>query len=133
MEHALQFYGGYGDRSGPSQGEIKKQGVEYVHENFPLTDRFEACTVERIIGGKNQHESFLSNQAPSSSSIRRIHDPIKETDDGSSTISAALMAYSSANTRLSVGALVLTVGVIVFFFGLVAVVRSRRKRLNKTS
>jgi cyclophilin family peptidyl-prolyl cis-trans isomerase len=55
MEHVRAFYS-YGDMPpwgrGPVQGKIHS-GREYIEENFPLTDSFETCQVERLRNGKD--------------------------------------------------------------------------------
>jgi hypothetical protein len=50
MEHVEAFYS-YGDMppwgEGPVQGRIHN-GPQYIENNFPLTDKFEICQVERL-------------------------------------------------------------------------------------
>ena len=38
MDVVKQFYGGYGDRTGPSQARITKEGKAYLDANFPKLD-----------------------------------------------------------------------------------------------
>jgi hypothetical protein len=46
MEHATKFYS-YGDMpAGPNQNKIR-QGRDYIDNEFPLTDSFVTCTVQR--------------------------------------------------------------------------------------
>lgn len=63
MEHVEAFYS-YGDMppwgQGPVQGKIHS-GREYIDENFPLTDSFETCHVERL--GRNDLKNEEGDKA----------------------------------------------------------------------
>mmetsp|Transcript_24472 Transcript_24472/g.41905 ORF Transcript_24472/g.41905 Transcript_24472/m.41905 type:complete len:295 (+) Transcript_24472:160-1044(+) len=52
MENVRNLYSVYGDMppwgKGPQQGPIRNRGPSYIEESFPLLDKFETCTVERI-------------------------------------------------------------------------------------
>jgi lipopolysaccharide export LptBFGC system permease protein LptF len=129
MEHAQQFYS-YGDMppwgKGPQQGEIKKQGAEYINENFPLTDRFETCTVQRIGHWQNNHQQEQQHES-SSLSVRINPEKLLQSSqqyDGS-TISYQFGGKRDAQTVLIV--------VLLVCIGLLMALRSRRKTLNKTS
>jgi len=51
MEHVKAFYS-YGDMppygKGPVQQKIRSLGRSYITDNFPLTDHFETCHVQRL-------------------------------------------------------------------------------------
>lgn len=51
IDNAIRFYS-YGDMppwgAGPDPNEIFRQGSLYIETNFPLMDKFETCSVERI-------------------------------------------------------------------------------------
>ena len=51
IDHVKQMYSYGDDQKLPLQQEIY-EGREYIEENFPLTDSFEECKVERL-GKKN--------------------------------------------------------------------------------
>lgn len=52
MENVKNFYKGYGDMppwgKGPLQGPIHNRGASYIESDFPLLDKFETCSVQRI-------------------------------------------------------------------------------------
>jgi hypothetical protein len=137
MDIAKQFYS-YGDE--PSQGKIK-EGPEYIQENFPATDYFETCTVQRINQHQEQHEA-------SSSSIRinpqrahnhvdvALHDVHANTAEKlqfqDSSISLLLFSFANDGkwSRPLSCALVL---IVILGLVMSMMIRSRRKTLNKTS
>lgn len=73
MEHVEAFYS-YGDMppwgKGPVQGKIHS-GPEYIEENFPLTDKFDVCRVERMPKEtKNDAETQVQAPTKSNSNLR---------------------------------------------------------------
>jgi hypothetical protein len=82
MDNVRNFYAGYGDMppwgQGPLQGNIYAEGAAYMEENFPKTDRFLECKVERETGaqtGRNQiHDlSLQHNIRNAQGGSRRSH------------------------------------------------------------
>lgn len=68
MENVKNLYKGYGDMPpwgrGPQQGPIHNRGASYIEEEFPLLDKFETCTVQRIMpsGKKNEDGANVSQK-----------------------------------------------------------------------
>lgn len=52
LENVKNFYKGYGDMPpwghGPEQGPIHNRGASYIESEFPLLDKFETCSVQRL-------------------------------------------------------------------------------------
>jgi cyclophilin family peptidyl-prolyl cis-trans isomerase len=52
LENVKNFYKGYGDMppwgKGPQQGPIHNRGASYIESDFPLLDKFETCSVQRM-------------------------------------------------------------------------------------
>ena len=52
MENVKNFYKEYGDEppwgKGPKQASIENRGASYIESGFPLLDKFETCSVQRI-------------------------------------------------------------------------------------
>ena len=40
-----QFYTGYGDRRGPDQGRIQREGNSYLKEGFPKLDYIQSARI----------------------------------------------------------------------------------------
>lgn len=53
IENVRNLYSGYGDMppwgKGPEQGPIRNRGPSYIEENFTMLDKFETCTVKKIM------------------------------------------------------------------------------------
>lgn len=77
MDHVRNFYSGYGDMppwgKGPVQGKIHAEGTAYMEENFPKTDRFLECKVERG-GGKHTAVAAAADQHQQPHDHRQVHD-----------------------------------------------------------
>jgi cyclophilin family peptidyl-prolyl cis-trans isomerase len=57
LETVVQHFYSYGDdKDLPEQGRIY-DGPKYIEEEFPLTDKFEKCTVERYHGQYVEHSA----------------------------------------------------------------------------
>ncbi|KAL7539809.1 hypothetical protein ACHAXR_009633 [Thalassiosira sp. AJA248-18] len=52
MDNVRNLYSGYGDMppwgKGPQQGPIRNRGSSYIEEDFPMLDKFQECTVQRM-------------------------------------------------------------------------------------
>lgn len=74
-----QFYSYGDDAELPEQGHIY-DGPEYIEENFPLTDKFESCTVERYRGQYStkvkQEGRVAPDPAHSSEEAAKVAEPI---------------------------------------------------------
>jgi cyclophilin family peptidyl-prolyl cis-trans isomerase len=56
LETVVQHFYSYGDDADlPEQGRIY-EGPEYIEKDFPLTDKFETCTVERYHSQYGEHK-----------------------------------------------------------------------------
>jgi hypothetical protein len=136
MEFAKRFYS-YGDE--PSQGKIK-EGPEYIQENFPATDHFETCTVQRINQHQEQHEASIRINPPRANNHDALHVDAYYTHIAErlqlQDSSISLLLFSFVNdgkwSRPLSCALVLIV-ILGLVMSMMMMIRSRRKTLNKTA
>jgi hypothetical protein len=132
MENAQQFYS-YGDMppwgNGPLQGKIR-QGPDYIEDNFPLTDRFETCTVQRKSHEheKDDHEK-VANQEAASSSFRIVSEKKTINDHNASSTEKLTFAEKDGISPGGGSIIVVVVGISIIMW----MIRSRRKTLSKTS
>ena len=72
MQNVVDQFYSYGDMppwgKGPVQGKIHANGAHYIEQEFPKTDRFTTCTVERIqMSGSSSSSSSNNNNSNSDS------------------------------------------------------------------
>jgi len=134
MENVDKFYS-YGEMppwgKGPQQGKIHG-GPAYIEENFPKSDHFEACEVQRLTPGSGGGDGVAETEekAPDAkldhdllqTNVRkRIGHKIKQLEEKSKT------AYEENGDQMILIA-ILAIGMIVFVS-----IRNRRKVMSKTS
>ncbi|KAL9191019.1 hypothetical protein ACHAXT_000725 [Thalassiosira profunda] len=108
MEKVRNFYSGYGDMppwgKGPEQGPIRNRGSKYIEENFPLLDRFETCTVERV-GSLEEGEGAMDDGPSGEEASPVIAAPRKMKED-------AALAETENSFPLA-GVIVIVVGSLI--------------------
>jgi cyclophilin family peptidyl-prolyl cis-trans isomerase len=113
MEHVEAFYS-YGDMppwgKGPVQGKIHS-GPEYIEENFPLTDKFDVCRVERLgKEAKNVAETQVQQPTKSMSNLRDQEQKVANpTEIEAGTGEVIGVSFTSLIGGLGVVALILVV------------------------
>jgi hypothetical protein len=83
MDTVAKFYSGYGDMppwgKGPTQQDIRSQGISYIQENFPLIDSFLECKVKRSSGGTSSGASPDRNlKREEKQNVKDTHNSHKE-------------------------------------------------------
>lgn len=75
MDDVVDHFFSYGDMppwgKGPVQGKIHA-GPEYIEQEFPKTDRFTTCTVERFSKSGKKINNNNNENSSMSSTIQRI-------------------------------------------------------------
>ena len=123
LDHVRNLYSGYGDMppwgKGPEQGPIHNRGASYIESEFPLLDKFETCSVERInqAAGANENADVVKNVVEQ---IKKANVVNKED----SKEEAATFPFTTM--------LILTSIVFSILFGL-GYVRKKRTKYNKTT
>jgi hypothetical protein len=83
MDTVAKFYSGYGDMppwgKGPTQQDIRSQGISYIQENFPLIDSFLECKVKRSSDGTSSGASPDRNlKREEKQNVKDTHNSHKE-------------------------------------------------------
>jgi len=119
LENVKNFYKGYGDMppwgKGPEQGPIHNRGASYILSEFPLLDKFETCSVQRLKQSGEANANVVKNLVQ----IKKAHVVNKEEtkDDLSFPIKTLLLLMSV------VVSIVLGLGYL----------RKKRRKFNKTT
>jgi peptidyl-prolyl cis-trans isomerase A (cyclophilin A) len=98
LDTVVKHFYSYGDDAElPEQGHIY-EGPEYIEENFPLTDKFETCTVERYRG---QYGAKVEKEG------RAAPDPVHSREKGAETMEPVVKPLDPTMALLGCVALVL--------------------------
>ena len=127
MEHVEAFYS-YGDMppwgKGPVQGKIHS-GPEYIEENFPLTDKFDVCRVERLQKGAKSDAEMQEQPAKSNFNL---------TDPGQKAANPTEIEAESGNAiGVSFTPLLGGLGVLALILVVVKLLLPSGKARNKKS
>eukprot|EP00986_Skeletonema_menzelii_P006622 scaffold2527_cov185-Skeletonema_menzelii.AAC.9 len=124
LENVKNFYKEYGDMppwgKGPEQGPIHSRGASYIESEFPLLDKFETCSVQRI----NQSGS---GEVKDANVVKNVAAEIKKANVVNKAETKDEAPSFPFTTLLILSSIVVSV-----LLGL-GYVRKKRKKFNKTT
>ncbi|KAL7462080.1 hypothetical protein ACHAXS_002481 [Conticribra weissflogii] len=134
QETVRKLYSGYGDMppwgKGPEQGPIHSRGASYIEEDFPLLDKFETCSVERVAsltnlikGSTSTDRKVVENKKESKSIQRHVRAATAKDEKNPASATAANQPEQPFLTLL------LVLSFLVFVILLLGI---RRRRMRKT-
>lgn len=130
---------------GPQQGPIRNQGSNYIEDNFPLLDKFNACTVKRVTSLTDNavdadDDDDLDNEYTEQKEVKdknnlnsRVHDHIKHTGTmrGSTVKDSRSLKEAKHTENISIGKISISIILVVILLQ-VFNQRKRSKRAEKS-